>query len=93
MDGAPSGNVKMLLALKKALGQGVVQFVGAPDDLPGVRLTQLIQTHRNKFTKRSQFKAPLNSQKRTLWNRTDGAAEGQYRYGELSVSDNWTNDQ
>ena len=41
MDGIPSGHVKTLLAIKEALEQGGVQFVGAPDDSPGVRLTQL----------------------------------------------------
>ena len=41
MDGVPSGHVKTLIALKEALEQGGVQFVGAPDDAPGVRLTQL----------------------------------------------------
>lgn len=41
MDGVPSGHVKTLIALKEALEQGGVQFVGAPDDSPGVRLTQL----------------------------------------------------
>jgi len=41
MDGVPSGHVKTLIALKEALEQGGVQFVGAPDDSPGVRLSQL----------------------------------------------------
>ena len=41
MDDVPSGHVKTLLALKEALELGGVQFVGAPDDSPGVRLTKL----------------------------------------------------
>ena len=41
VNGIPSGHVKTLIALKEALEQGGVQFVGAPDDSPGVRLTQL----------------------------------------------------
>lgn len=41
MEGVPSGHVKTLLALKEALEQGGVQFVGAPDDSPGVRLNLL----------------------------------------------------
>jgi len=41
MDGVPSGHVKTLWALKEALEQGGVQFVGAPDDSPGVQLTLL----------------------------------------------------
>ena len=38
MEGVPSGNVKTLLALKAALEFAGVEFVGTPDDRPGVRL-------------------------------------------------------
>ena len=38
MEGVPSGNVKTLLALKAALEAAGVEFVGTPDDRPGVRL-------------------------------------------------------
>ena len=38
MEGVPSGNVKTLLALKAALEATGVEFVGTPDDRPGVRL-------------------------------------------------------
>ena len=39
MEGVPSGNVKTLLALKAALESAGVEFVGTPDDRPGVRLS------------------------------------------------------
>ena len=38
MEGVPSGNVKTLLALKAALESAGIEFVGTPDDRPGVRL-------------------------------------------------------
>jgi DNA-binding Xre family transcriptional regulator len=38
MDGVPIVNIKTLLALKAALESGGVEFVGTPDDRPGVRL-------------------------------------------------------
>ena len=38
MDGVPIVNIKTLLALKGALESGGVEFVGTPDDRPGVRL-------------------------------------------------------
>ena len=38
MEGIPSGNVKTLQALKAALESAGVEFVGTPDDRPGVRL-------------------------------------------------------
>ena len=38
MGGVPAGNVKTLLALKAALESAGVEFVGTPDDRPGVRL-------------------------------------------------------
>ena len=38
MEGVPSGNVKTLLALKATLEAAGVEFVGTPDDRPGVRL-------------------------------------------------------
>ena len=38
MDGVPIVNIKTLLALKAALESAGVEFVGTPDDRPGVRL-------------------------------------------------------
>ena len=38
MDGVPSGNSRSLEALKKALESFGVEFIGSPDDRPGVRL-------------------------------------------------------
>lgn len=38
MDGVPSGHVRTLMAIKEALETAGVEFIGAPDDHPGVRL-------------------------------------------------------
>ena len=38
MDGVPVVNVRTLMALKAALESAGVEFVGTPDDRPGVRL-------------------------------------------------------
>ena len=38
MDGVPSGQVRTLLAIKEALEAAGVEFIGTPDDRPGVRL-------------------------------------------------------
>ena len=38
MSGVPSGHVKTLLALKAALEAAGVEFLGAPDNSPGVCL-------------------------------------------------------
>ena len=38
MDGVPSGQVRTLVAIKEALEAAGVEFVGAPNDHPGVRL-------------------------------------------------------
>jgi hypothetical protein len=37
MSGVPSGNVKTLLAIKTALEEAGVEFVGTPNDGAGVR--------------------------------------------------------
>ena len=37
-DGIPSSNVKTLEALKKAFEDAGVEFIGSPNDRPGVRL-------------------------------------------------------
>ena len=37
-DGVPSSNFKTLEAIQKAFEKAGVQFIGAPDDNPGVRL-------------------------------------------------------
>jgi hypothetical protein len=41
MEGVPSGNIKTLSALKKALEDAGVEFIGSPEDSPGVRLTKV----------------------------------------------------
>ena len=38
MSGVPSGNARTLEALQKALEKAGVEFIGTPDDKPGVRL-------------------------------------------------------
>lgn len=38
MDGVPSGQVRTLIAIKEALETAGVEFIGAPEDHPGVRL-------------------------------------------------------
>lgn len=38
-DGIPeSQNIKTIIAIKKALEEAGVEFIGSPDDRPGVRL-------------------------------------------------------
>lgn len=36
-DGVPSSNVRTLEAVKKAFEEAGVEFIGTPDDRPGVR--------------------------------------------------------
>ena len=38
MDGVPAGNVKTLIAIQQALEDAGIEFIGNPDDSPGVRL-------------------------------------------------------
>ena len=38
MNGVPSGQVKTVIALKTALESAGVEFIGTPEDRPGVRL-------------------------------------------------------
>ena len=38
MDGVPAGNVKTLVAIQQALEGAGIEFIGNPDDSPGVRL-------------------------------------------------------
>jgi hypothetical protein len=38
MSGVPSGQIRTLDALKGALEEAGVEFIGSPDDGPGVRL-------------------------------------------------------
>jgi len=38
MEGVPSGQVRTLLAIKEALESAGIEFLGTPDDQPGVRL-------------------------------------------------------
>ena len=37
-EGVPAGNIKTLEALKLALENAGIEFIGSPDDRPGVRL-------------------------------------------------------
>ena len=38
VDGIPSGQIRVLDAVKQALEAAGIEFIGAPDDRPGVRL-------------------------------------------------------
>lgn len=38
MRGVPSGNARLLDSIQKALEKAGVEFIGSPDDRPGVRL-------------------------------------------------------
>ena len=38
MSGVPSGNARTVEALQKALEKAGIEFIGTPDDKPGVRL-------------------------------------------------------
>jgi hypothetical protein len=38
LDGVPAGNVKTLIAIQQALEGAGIEFIGSPDDGPGVRL-------------------------------------------------------
>ena len=38
LDGVPAGNVKTLVAIQQALEGAGIEFIGNPDDGPGVRL-------------------------------------------------------
>ncbi len=37
-EGVPSGNIKTIDSIKKALEKAGIEFLGTPDDRPGVRL-------------------------------------------------------
>ena len=37
-EGVPSGNIKTFEAVQKALEEAGIEFIGTPDDKPGVRL-------------------------------------------------------
>ncbi len=45
MEGVPAGNVKTLISLKNALEAAGVQFLGSPDNAPGVCL---MRAEKNK---------------------------------------------
>jgi hypothetical protein len=38
LEGVPAGNVKTLVAIQQALEDAGIEFIGSPDDAPGVRL-------------------------------------------------------
>ena len=38
MSGVPSGNARTVESLQKALEKAGIEFIGTPDDRPGVRL-------------------------------------------------------
>lgn len=43
MAGVPSGNARSVEAIQAALEQMGVEFIGTPEDRPGVRLTKLVK--------------------------------------------------
>lgn len=43
MDGVPSGNARSLDLIQKALESLGIEFIGGPDDAPGVRLHKSVQ--------------------------------------------------
>lgn len=45
MSGVPSGNARSLMAIKVALEGAGIEFVGTPDDRPGVRLNRSAQSN------------------------------------------------
>jgi len=42
LDGVPSGQIRSLAAIQSALEAAGVEFIGTPDDKPGVRLKGLV---------------------------------------------------
>jgi hypothetical protein len=46
MDGVPSGQVRTLIAIKETLETAGVEFIGTPENDPGVRL--LTSAHQVK---------------------------------------------
>ena len=40
-DGVPSGNIKTFEAVQKAFEKSGIEFIGSPDDGPGVRLRKV----------------------------------------------------
>lgn len=38
LDGVPMGQVRILMSIKEALEKAGIEFIGTPDDGPGVRL-------------------------------------------------------
>ena len=38
LDGVPAGQIRSLAAIQSALEAAGVEFIGTPDDMPGVRL-------------------------------------------------------
>ena len=42
MNGVPAGNIKTLMLFKKAFEEAGVEFIGTPEDSPGVRLTKKV---------------------------------------------------
>ena len=40
VDGVPSGQIRVLESLKQSLEDAGVEFIGSPDDQPGVRLAK-----------------------------------------------------
>jgi len=40
VDGVPSGQIRVLESLKQSLEKAGIEFIGTPDDRPGVRLAK-----------------------------------------------------
>lgn len=45
MSGVPAGNSRSLVAIHVALERLGIEFIGTPEDRPGVRLNKSVATH------------------------------------------------
>lgn len=45
MEGVPSGNARSLLAIQQALELAGIEFIGCPEDRPGVRLSRSVESN------------------------------------------------
>jgi hypothetical protein len=49
MDGIPSGQVRTLIAIENAFGAAGIEFIGTPEDAPGVRLRMVASADASQF--------------------------------------------